>query len=304
MARTRGARRTDGGDDSGAAVAKAFVEGGAADTPGGDRRQHMDQVGPRLRQAREARGFSLREMARRIGVSPSFVSQVETGKASPSVGTLYSLVNELGLSLDEVMGDEQVASVIPGAPAVSAAPAMTAAQAIPATEVTVATLHDAPAPAVSGWHRPGEEADGVAHVMAPSWWPRIEVPLQPSTDRPAIRLAGVTWERLTHEDDPLIDFLHVTYSPGGSSCAEENLMRHGGREYGYVISGRIDVQVGFELYKLRAGDSLHFDSTTPHRLSNPYAEPCVALWVVVARKGDTRVMAQPDLDTKHLPGLL
>jgi transcriptional regulator with XRE-family HTH domain/quercetin dioxygenase-like cupin family protein len=259
----------------------------------------MDQVGPRLRQAREARGFSLREMARRIGVSPSFVSQVETGKASPSVGTLYSLVNELGLSLDEVMGDAQV---IADAPAIGGTTAMTAAQAVAATQVPAAALEDMPA--ISGWRRPAEESDGAAHAMAPSWWPRIEVPLQGSTARPAIRLAGVTWERLTHEDDPLIDFLHVTYSPGSSSCAEENLMRHGGREYGYVISGRIDVQVGFDLYKLRVGDSLHFDSTTPHRLSNPYAEPCVALWVVVARKGDRRVMTHPGPDSNHLPGLI
>lgn len=303
MARTRRARRADGdGDGSGAAaVVNASATGGTADTPAGERRQHMDQVGPRLRQAREARGFSLREMARRIGVSPSFVSQVETGKASPSVGTLYSLVNELGLSLDEVMGDAQV---IAAAPATSTTPAITAAQAMAATELTTAALQDPPGPARSGWHRPAEESDGATQALAPSWWPRIEVPLQSSTDRPAIRLAGVTWERLTHEDDPLIDFLHVTYSPGSSSCAEENLMRHGGREYGYVISGRIDVQVGFELYKLRVGDSLHFDSTTPHRLSNPYAEPGVALWVVVARKGDTRVRTPPDPDTNHLPGLM
>ncbi len=58
-----------------------------------------------IRAVREDRGLSLREVARRIGVSPSFVSQVETGKANPSVGTLYSLVGVLGTSLDDLIGD-------------------------------------------------------------------------------------------------------------------------------------------------------------------------------------------------------
>ena len=30
----------------------------------------------------------------------------------------------------------------------------------------------------------------------------------------------------------------------------------------------------------------------------------VALWVVVARKGDTRVTTPPDPDSNHLPGLI
>ena len=46
--------------------------------------------------------MSLRELARRLDVSPSLVSQIETGKIQPSVRTLYAIVSELGLSLDEI----------------------------------------------------------------------------------------------------------------------------------------------------------------------------------------------------------
>ena len=234
-------------------AASSRVNGSAPRVNGLERRQNLDQVGPRLRAAREARGLSLREIARRINVSPSFVSQVETGKASPSVGTLYSLVNELGLSLDEVMSEDAEAEI--------------------AEPVEIVTQSES-----SGLDVPWQNA-------TPATWPRIEFPLQRAKGRPTIKLSGVTWERLTHEDDPFVDFLYVSYSPGSSSCSDDKLMRHGGREYGHVISGQIDVQVGFELYKLGPGDSLHFDSTAPHRLANPYDEPCVALWVVVARKG-------------------
>ena len=60
-------------------------------------------MGDRLRQARQARGLSLRRLAEVVGVSPSLISQVETGRAKPSVNTLYALANELGISLDVLL---------------------------------------------------------------------------------------------------------------------------------------------------------------------------------------------------------
>ena len=60
------------------------------------------EIGARLRQERAERGLSLRELARRLDVSPSLVSQIETGKIQPSVRTLYAMVSELGVSLDDV----------------------------------------------------------------------------------------------------------------------------------------------------------------------------------------------------------
>ena len=59
-------------------------------------------LGERLRQERDRLGLSLRELARRLDVSPSLVSQIETGKIQPSVRTLYAMVSELGVSLDEM----------------------------------------------------------------------------------------------------------------------------------------------------------------------------------------------------------
>ena len=70
-----------------------------------------DFIGARLREARESRGMSLRALASAIGVSPSLLSQVETGKTKPSVSTLYSLVSQLDISTDALLGrDESAAS--------------------------------------------------------------------------------------------------------------------------------------------------------------------------------------------------
>jgi transcriptional regulator with XRE-family HTH domain len=61
-----------------------------------------DTLGSRLRSERERRGLTLRELARRLEVSPSLVSQIETGKTQPSVRTLYAIVSELGVSFDDL----------------------------------------------------------------------------------------------------------------------------------------------------------------------------------------------------------
>ncbi len=62
-------------------------------------------MGSRLRAERERQGISLRELARRVGVSPSLVSQIELDRVNPSVSTLYSLVTELGMTMSDVFGD-------------------------------------------------------------------------------------------------------------------------------------------------------------------------------------------------------
>ncbi len=60
------------------------------------------ETGQRLRAERERRGMSLRDLARRVSLSPSLISQIETGKARPSVGSLYALTSALGLSIDKL----------------------------------------------------------------------------------------------------------------------------------------------------------------------------------------------------------
>ena len=74
-------------------------------------------LGQRLREAREQQRISLRALAKRIDVSASLVSQVERGNVTPSVGTLYAIVRELNLSMDELFAevnrDESSESSVP-----------------------------------------------------------------------------------------------------------------------------------------------------------------------------------------------
>ena len=93
--------------------------------------------------------------------------------------------------------------------------------------------------------------------------------------------SGVRWERLTPGADAMTDFLEVIYSPGGHSTDERRPLRHDGHEYGLVISGTLQANVGFESYELGPGDSIAFDSSTPHEYLNKTGEPVHAIWVVV-----------------------
>jgi len=215
----------------------------------------LESIGSRLREARLQLDISLREMARRINVSPSFVSQVELGKARPSVGTLYAFVSELNLSLDDLMTDQ-----VEGA---------------------------APVPVLG----PAVEQPHWTRLSEPYPWPVLTSPMQPAVGRKTIHLPGVTWQRLTSQDDPMVEFLHVAYEPGGESCPADKMIRHGGHEYGHVVSGVLDVQVEENHYRLGPGDSMHFDSALPHRLFNAGDEECVSIWVVVGRRVDPRVSA-------------
>ncbi len=203
-------------------------------------------MGDHLRAARRRRHLSLRELAGRLGLSPSLISQVETGRAKPSVSTLYAIANELDVSLDELLFNDAGRAGRGGDAALRVVP----------TEV-------ATTPPVAATSDPVQRAD----------------------DRKVIRLAsGVIWERLTTDSVPGIDFLYVTYEVGGASSPEHEFQRHGGHEWGYVLSGKLGVTIGFEDHELGPGDSISIDSTVPHRLYNRGSIPVHGIWYVLGRR--------------------
>jgi mannose-6-phosphate isomerase-like protein (cupin superfamily)/DNA-binding XRE family transcriptional regulator len=211
-------------------------------------------LGPRLRLAREQRQVSVRELARRIGCSASLISQIERGVSVPSVGVLYSLATELDTSLDHLLFGAEPRRPLAAAPG-------------PDASGTVASGSVGSGSVGSGTVGSGPVASGI---------------VQQAAGRNIIDLAsGVRWERLTPGADAMTDFLEVIYSPGGHSTDERRPLRHDGHEYGLVISGTLQANVGFESYELGPGDSIAFDSSTPHEYLNKTGEPVHAIWVVV-----------------------
>ncbi len=63
------------------------------------------RFGEIIRTVRERRGITLKQVAGRIGVSESLVSQIERNKVSPSVDTLISLADVLEIDLEYLFKD-------------------------------------------------------------------------------------------------------------------------------------------------------------------------------------------------------
>jgi mannose-6-phosphate isomerase-like protein (cupin superfamily) len=63
--------------------------------------------------------------------------------------------------------------------------------------------------------------------------------------------------------------------------ADDPPTSHLGREYGYVIGGRLQIEVGDEVVELGPGDAVAFGSETPHRFRALGGEPVTAVWLNV-----------------------
>jgi transcriptional regulator with XRE-family HTH domain len=212
-------------------------------------------LGQRLATYRTARGLKVSQLARAIGVSSSLISQIERQQSQPSVSTLFALAEALDVPVDAFFEEGH-----PGA-----------AGSGPAQPVA-----EAPAPAEAA---PGDVAqvDGgpaEQYVVRRSERSTIEIE------------GGVRWERLTPLPLDRMDFLEIVYQPRTESHPQ--LYRHPGSEMVLVLSGRLDIYIGFRRNELAAGDSIHFPSSLPHRYVNPTDEEAHAVTVLLHEHFDPR----------------
>ena len=205
-------------------------------------------LGAKIRLARVARGYGVRELARHLNCSASLISQIERDKANPSVNTLYSIANELGITVDSMFEARE--------------------------EVRT------PERVVRGDVRTvSEVSPGLSRVGA-----RPGSTVQHKDSRLAINLDhGVRWELLTPNPEQNNEFMEVTYPIGSCSAPDDEFVRHSGREYAVIIEGTLRARIGVDELVLEPGDSLTFDPTTPHRFWNDGKVPVRAVWFVQDR---------------------
>nr|WP_283244155.1 XRE family transcriptional regulator [Luoshenia tenuis] len=68
----------------------------------------------------------------------------------------------------------------------------------------------------------------------------------------------------------------MTLQPG--KCTDSD-SPHSGEEFGYVLSGTIQVHLGNQRYRARKGDAFYFPADTAHSISNPGKSAAKFLWV-------------------------
>lgn len=206
------------------------------------------RVGEQVASYRQDRHLKVSELARGVGVSPSLISQIERGQSQPSVATLFALAETLQVPVDAFFykndaGGIHAPAAKPGAPAM-----------------------ERPAPE-SDEARSGRNAPDARYVVRRDRRAAIDIE------------GGVRWERLTLDTLSDVEFLELVYEPAAESNPE--LYRHPGTEMVLMLSGRLDIFVGFDHYELTDGDSICFPSSLPHRYVNPSDQVARAVTVIL-----------------------
>jgi transcriptional regulator with XRE-family HTH domain len=76
-----------------------------------------------------------------------------------------------------------------------------------------------------------------------------------------------------------LEVVVARFEPGGST-GDEPYTHGDSEELLIVVEGSVHVQLGTEIHDVTAGDSVHYQSSTPHRVSNPYDETAEVLFVI------------------------
>jgi transcriptional regulator with XRE-family HTH domain len=95
----------------------------------------------------------------------------------------------------------------------------------------------------------------------------------------------VAWGRLgskallTPKPFHSLEVVVARFEPGGST-GDEPYTHGDSEELLIVVQGQVHVQLGTEIHEVAAGDSVHYQSSTPHRVSNPGDATAEVLFVI------------------------
>jgi transcriptional regulator with XRE-family HTH domain len=179
----------------------------------------MSVIGVTVKRIREEQNITLREMAKDVGVSPSFLSQLEQGKASPSLATLKSIADALQTTVGNLIGDSAL--------------------------------------------QPGERL------------------VTTESQRKAFKQAGDGVQMyLLSEPNPYKQMQPILFKLGSNAASGESSYSHYGQEFVVVLTGSLEITLADKSYRLKKGDSIYFNSSTPHSFKNLYKGQTQAIWIV------------------------
>jgi transcriptional regulator with XRE-family HTH domain len=75
-----------------------------------------------------------------------------------------------------------------------------------------------------------------------------------------------------------LHFYTLIAGPAGQETGFPRLHCHEGDECGWVLSGRLELKVGDEVFRLKAGDTVHFSGCKPHGIRNVGDEVSESVW--------------------------
>lgn len=181
-------------------------------------------IAERLAELRKLNGLTLEELAQRASLTKSYLSKLERGLSSPTIGTVLKLADALGVTVDQLINRSS-------------------------------------------------RANEILHVKAAD-----RIPFSPSTER-----HGYTYEAIATErpDKAMQPFVML---PPFTLAEDQPMASHAGEELIFVVSGEMEVLFEDRVVRMRAGDSLYFNASIPHRSRSIGKIQAQALVVVSDRK--------------------
>jgi len=181
----------------------------------------LNLIGPRLRQLRERREFSIEALAKQSGCSAEMIAALEAGDLVPSLTPLLRLARGLGVRLGTLLDDQSL--------------------------------------------------DGPAVVRRNDLGAAIHFSgNDPARKRSTLDFHPLAPHKAARNMEPFLIDVHP-------AAGDVVLNDHEGEEFIYVLSGHIEILYGKDAYRLKAGDSIYYESAVPHH--------------VHALGGDARILA-------------
>lgn len=182
---------------------------------------HYNMVGEKIRKIRTSKGITINEVARKSGLTASFISQFERGLTQASIASIQKIAQAIGINLSFLF-DEGGSSQKPRHTPVLVRKSERKKLAYPEPEKTVKYL-------LTGLEGKFEV---IYSVVEPG---------------------GGSGELYTHDSD--------------EECVT-------------VLRGKMEINVGGEIYILEEGDSITFSSRIAHGWRNIGSGPAELIWVI------------------------
>ena len=177
---------------------------------------NMDYLGQRIRNLRQLRKITLKQLSEQIGMTASFISQVERNQIIPSVQAIQKIAKALSTSITYFFNENinESVSIV--------------------------------------------RKDQRKKLLFPG--------------------GKVNYEILTPDLGGEMEFLLAKMPPG---IETEEPFPHEGTEYGCLLTGKIQMFIGDQIYDLNEGDSICFKANVPHAIHNIGDQEAVMIWARV-----------------------
>lgn len=174
------------------------------------------KMSEKIKTYRKKKGMTLKVLAGKIGCTDAYISQIETGKAMPSISILKRLAEALDTQIKDLLNDEEQQNKF-----------------FLSKEERTQIIY------------PG------SHII-------VELLVSKISNKAM---------------EPLYKVIPV-------ACKSQGKHKHVGEEFGYILKGKLELEIGDQIKTLEPGDSFYFSSSIPHSYKNVGDVDVETIWVV------------------------